>query len=340
MIKDEFIYNFYKEICQNLGSNYKIILEPHRTIREDWIEYDQVKWEVEETMKPLIDELQKNEKLSLEQKIFEVYKYICLNYIYDANVLYFFRKDNSNPNDIKYIPVDWYGRIVDQKWIDNRKKHNRRICYEFSRAFAKTINLLIGDKKNVEAILVGDKENTHYVVGLTGIDYSVILDQDDFNTIKDLTRLKLNLTLKGIHILRDENKIFTNIVNEYNKDKLENLKEIQDAEEKYKIKDPIKYFNESINTLNKYKLDSQGFFEYIRFLIENAGIKIEKIWKIDTRNSAVEKRHERCLYFNYNNDTYLLDSVEKNLQIVNIHNLDNNLFIFKPEENDYKYCGN
>lgn len=40
-----------------------------------------------------------------------------------------------------------------------------------------------------------DIENTHYVVGLTGNNYSVILDQDDFNGIKDLTRLKMGLTI-------------------------------------------------------------------------------------------------------------------------------------------------
>ena len=50
--------------------------------------------------------------MSIEDKILEVYKYICLNYIYDVNVLYFFRKDKSDINNVKYIAVDWYGRII------------------------------------------------------------------------------------------------------------------------------------------------------------------------------------------------------------------------------------
>lgn len=339
MVKDEYIRKFYDEICQNLEGEYKIVLEPGRSLQEDWIEYDQVVWQVEEQMQELVNNLQENKLLSLEEKIFEVYKYICLNYIYDANVLYFFKKDVSNPNNIKYIAVDWYGRIVGQDWIDNRKKHNRRICYEFSRFYAKAINQLIDEKEELEAVIVGDRDNLHYVVGLTGRDYSIILDQDDFSSIKDLTRLKLNLTVRGIRILRDDSGKFTNLVKKYNQDKLNELKEIEEAKVKLKEKDPIEYFNVSIGALNKYNIDSQGFFEYVRALIEETGIKIEKIWKRDTRLEAAEKRHERCLYFNYENKTYLLDSIEKTLLAVNIDELDRNLFVFNPEENDYLYYG-
>lgn len=339
MISDEYIKNFYKEICENLDGDYKIVLEPGRTINEEWIEYDKVKWEIEEPLQIVINELQKNTEISLEEKIFELYKYICLNYIYDANVLYFFKRDTSNPNNIKYIAVDWYGRIVGRDWIENRKKHNRRICYEFSRFYAKSINQLINESKNenLEAVIVGDKDNLHYVVGLTGKDYSVILDQDDFTNIKDLTRLKLNLTVKGIHILRDENNKFSKLIDDYNKDKLNELKEIEDAKNKYKEKDLIKYFNLAIEALNKYNLDSQGFFEYMRFIIEDSNIKIDKIWKVDL--NASEKRHERCLYFDYKEKTYLLDSIDRTLTIVNINKLDKSLFIFNPEENEYSYYG-
>lgn len=339
MVKDEYIKKFYDEICENLEGKYKIILEPGRALQEDWIEYDKVKWQIEEQMQDLINELQNNKLLDLEEKIFEIYKFICVNYIYDANVLYFFKRDASDPNNIKYIAVDWYGRIVGQDWIDNRRKHNRRICYEFSRFYAKAINQLIDKKEDLEAVMVGDRDNLHYVVGLIGKDYSIILDQDDFSSIKDLTRLKLNLTIKGIHILRDESGKFTDLVNNYNKNKLDELPEIQDAKASLKEKNLIEYFNVSIRALNKYDIDSQGFFEYIRALIEEAGLKIEKIWKIDTRATSTEKRHERCLYFNYNNKTYLLDSIEKTLSAVNIDELDRNLFIFNPEENDYLYYG-
>ena len=205
-MKDEYIRMFYNEICEKIEGDYKIVLEPNRSIKEDWIEYDQVKWEVEEPIQKLVNKLLKDDTLSLEDKILEVYKFICLNYIYDVNVLYFFRKDISDPNNIKHIAVDWYGRIVGDKWIENRKKHNRRVCYEFARFYAKAINELIDGKENLEAFMVGDKENLHYVVGLTGEKYSIILDLDNFNNIKDLTRLKLGLTITGINILRDKQK--------------------------------------------------------------------------------------------------------------------------------------
>lgn len=336
-MQDKYIRKFYEEVCQNLDGNYKIILEPSRDIREDWIEYDTVKWEMETKVKKYVDTLLTNETLNLEEKILKVYEFICINYIYDANVLYFFKRDDSNPEGIKYIAVDWYGRVVGRDWIEKRKNHNRRICYEFSRIYAKAINTLIGENKELEAFMLGDKENTHYVVGLSGKDYSIILDQDDFNSIKDLTRLKMGLTIKGIHILRDEEGRFKKELDKYNKKRLIELKEIEDAKINIRDKDFIKYINESIMAINKYNIDPQGFFEYIRFLIEEVGIKIEKIWKED--KNANEKRYERCLYFKFNNKTYLLDSIEKKLSAVNLGDLDKKIFIFNASENQYQYYG-
>ena len=335
-MQDKCIKKFYDEVCQNFDGNYKIVLEPNRNLNEEWIEYDTVNWEIEDRMKDFIDKLLRTKSISLEEKIIKEYEFICLNYVYDANVLYFFKRDESDPLNIKYIAVDWYGRVVGQEWIEKRKNHNRRICYEFSRFFAKAINVLI-ENSEAEALIVGDRENTHYVVGVIGKDYSVILDPDDFNGIKDLTRLKMGLTIKGIHILRDEKKIFKNVVDEFNKDRLEELKEIEEAKENLKNKDFIAYINEAIKAVNKYNIDSQGFFEYIRYLIEESGIKIEKIWKEDKK--AKEKRYERCLYFEYNSKIYLLDSINKDLSVINLNNLDINLFVFNPSENQYEYYG-
>lgn len=336
-MQDTYIKKFYNEICQNLGENYKIILEPKRNLKEDWIEYDTVKWEIDDGIREFVNTLLKDKSICLEEKIIKLYEFICMNYIYDANVLYFFKRDESDPANIKYIPVDWYGRVVGQEWIEKRKNHNRRICYEFSRFYAKAINVLNEENIELEALMVGDRENTHYVVGLTGKDYSILLDPDDFNGIKDLTRLKMGLTIKGIHILRDEHGYFKKLVDEFNKDRLIELKEIEEAKKNLRDKDFIKYINEAIKTVNKYNIDSQGFFEYIRFLIEEYGIKIEKIWKEDKK--ANEKRYERCLYFEFNNKTYLLDSINKNLSIVNLNDLDRKIFVFNSLENQYKYYG-
>ena len=336
-MKDEYIISFYNEVNQSLEGNYKIILEPGRKLKEDWIEYDPVKWEVEEPIQNLVESLLKENTLSLEEKILSLYKFICLNYIYDDNVLYFFKRDTSDINNIKYIAVDWYGRIIDEKWKENRKKHNRRVCYEFARFYAKAINELIGENYNLEAFMLGDKENTHYVVGLTGDEYSIILDLDDFNKIKDLTRLKLGLTITGIKILRDKSGKFQKALDNFNKDRLNNLSEVEEVKEKLKGKDTIKYFSSVGEILKSYNIDSQGFLEYMRAIIENDGIEIEKIWKEIKGGS--EKRYVRCLVFIFNNKTYLLDSVNKTLNIIDKEKLDKNLFIFNPQENLYHYFG-
>ena len=320
-MSDEYIRNFYEDVCKNLDGDYKIVLPPNRqrTIKEDWIEYDSVEWQIEDSMKDLINTLLKKQEMSLEEKIIRVYEFICLHYVYDANVLYFFRKDTTDPENVKYIAIDWYGRVIGEDWIEKRKAHNRRICYEFSRFYAKAINMLIDKNAELEAIILGDRANTHYVVGLTGKDYSMILDQDDFNQVKDLTRIKLGLTINGIHIFREDTGKFKKALNDYNKDKPSDLKEVANAEKQYlKDKDMINYLNTIVSTLNNYNIDPQGFFEYIKNKMENfIGIDPEKIWKEDV--NAKEKRYERCLYFNLDGKTYLLDSIERKLTIVNLY---------------------
>ena len=334
---DKYIIQFYNELNQSLDGDYKIILEPNRDLKENWIEYDQVKWELEEQIQDLVKALSKENTLSFEEKILKIYSYICLNYIYDANVLYFFKKDTTDMNNIKYIAVDWYGRIIDDTWKENRKKHNRRICYEFARFYAKAINELRGQDDNVEAFMVGDTDNLHYVVGLTGDKYSVILDLDDFNNLKDLTRLKLGLTIKGIKILRDKEGIFQKVLDKFNKGKLSELTEVEKVKKRLKGKDTIMYFNSVIEILKRYNIDAQGFFEYMRAIIEQKGFEIEKLWKEDI--GAPERRYERCLMFNFNNKTYLLDSIDKSLNEIEREKINEKIFIFKPEENEYPYHG-
>ena len=67
--QDEYVKIFYNEVCQNLGDNYKIILEPGRALLEDWIEYDTVEWKMEEPVQSLVNGLLTNQTLSLEEKI-------------------------------------------------------------------------------------------------------------------------------------------------------------------------------------------------------------------------------------------------------------------------------
>ena len=335
---NKYIKNFYNEICQAIGENYKIVIEKDIGLKENWIEYDKVKWDMEEELEKFVDLLKQNKNMKLEEKILKIYEYICLNYIYDANVLFFFRKDISDPNNIKYIAVDWYGRIVDEKWTLKRKNHNRRICYEFARFYAKAINELIENYEEKEACIVGDIDNLHYVVGLTGKDYSAILDLDDFNSIKDLTRLKLGLTIKGIKILRDETGKLQNAINEFNKNRNDELLEIEEEKEKLKRKNTnqINYFENILRILKSHNIDSQGIFEYMRAIIEQENIEIEKLWK--EVKDAAEKRYERCFIFDIEGKTYLMDSIKKEINLVKKEDLVEE-FIFNPAENEYTYYG-
>ena len=62
-MSDEYIQRFYNELKENLEGDYKIILEPNRELTEDWIEYDQVKWEIDEPIKTLLEKLLKNKTI-------------------------------------------------------------------------------------------------------------------------------------------------------------------------------------------------------------------------------------------------------------------------------------
>ena len=336
-MSDKYIRKLYNEINETLEGDYKIIIEPGRSFTEDWIEYDQVKWELEQPIKDLVEKLKKEKDLSFEEKILKVYEEICLYYIYDDNVLFFFRKDTSDINNIKYIAVDWYGRIVGEDWIENRKKHNRRICYEFSRLYAKAINELIDNGKDLEAVMIGDKDNTHYFVGLTGEECSAFLDLDDFNKIKDLTRLKLGLKIDGIRIIRDENDKFRDALNSFNVNRLDELAEVEELEKNYKKTNFIDYLSAIIKILNKYNIDSQGFMEYMRAKVVNEDIDPDKIWR-EIKNDG-EKRHVRCLVFNLDSKTYIIDTVDKMLNEIKLEDLDQNIYILKPEEHEYAYYG-
>lgn len=327
----KYIERLYKEVEEQLDEEYKVVLEPSTNIKEDYVELDCINWELEDTMVEVVDSLKNNNKLTLEEKILEVYKFICLNYIYDDNVLFFFKKRKDAEGNTYYIAVDWYGRIIDKNWIEKRKTHNRRICYEFSRFFAKAINILIGNRDDMESFIIGLKDNTHYVTVISGDDYSAILDLDDFNRIKDLTRLKTGLTLDGIRILRDDKNILRNAIDKFNESRKQTLIE------KSNSKETIEYFSKAINTIKEYNLDSQGFNEIMKKIIEDEGIDTDRLWKLESETP--EKRYVRCIGFEYKNKKYIVDSVLQKMFSEIDSDYDESLYITNPEEHLYEYYG-
>lgn len=327
----KYIERLYKEVEEQLDEEYKVVLEPSTNIKEDYVELDCINWELEDTMVELVDSLKNNNKLTLEEKVLEVYKFICLNYIYDDNVLFFFKKRKDDEGNTYYIAVDWYGRIIDKNWVEKRKTHNRRICYEFSRFFAKAINILIGNRDDIKSFIIGLKDNTHYVTVISGEDYSAILDLDDFNKIKDLTRLKTGLTLDGIRILRDDKNILRNTIDKFNESRKQTLIE------KGNIKEKIEYFNKAINTIKEYNLDSQGFNETMKKIIEDEKIDTDRLWKLEAESP--EKRYVRCIGFEYESKKYIVDSVLQKMFCENDPDYDETSYIINPEEQFYEYYG-
>ena len=327
----KYIERLYKEVEEQLDEEYKVVLETSTNIKEDYVELDCINWELEDTMVELVDSLKNNNKLTLEEKVLEVYKFICLNYIYDDNVLFFFKKRKDDEGNTYYIAVDWYGRIIDKNWVEKRKTHNRRICYEFSRFFAKAINILIGNRDDIESFIIGLKDNTHYVTVISGEDYSAILDLDDFNKIKDLTRLKTGLTLDGIRILRDDKNILRNTIDKFNESRKQTLIE------KGNIKEKIEYFNKAINTIKEYNLDSQGFNETMKKIIEDEKIDTDRLWKLEAESP--EKRYVRCIGFEYESKKYIVDSVLQKMFCENDPDYDETSYIINPEEQFYEYYG-
>ena len=99
----------------------------------------------------------------------------------------------------------------------------------------------------------------------------------------------------------------------------------------------VKILSCQIQKLKNRNIDAQGFFEYIRAIVENEEIKIEKIWKED--KVAPEKRYERCIIFEFDGKTYLIDSIEQAIIQIEKGDLDKNVFVFNSAENIYPYYG-
>ena len=92
-MSDEYIKKFYNEVNEALEGDYKIILEPNRNLTDEWIEYDQVKWELDESLQKLVNTLLEEDTIDFEEKVLRIYKYICLFiYVYSNRLGIYIRK--------------------------------------------------------------------------------------------------------------------------------------------------------------------------------------------------------------------------------------------------------
>lgn len=291
------------------------------SISED-VEYDKTEWKVPENLSYLIETLSESSYLNNEDKILMIFEKICKTYVYDDNLISYIQKID----DESYELPDWYGREVNQEWEKNREQHNRRVCYEVSRYLAEALKDLFKDNDDYNICILWDKGNTHYFVGLTCKDYNITLDTDDFNNIKDLTRLKAGLTAQGIVILDDKENKFKNALDKFNENKREDsIMKIEEdignstnsksneKNEDFNLNeenDNIAFIRNAVEILKeKYNIDSQGLFEYIKEIID---IKLgpesrKKVWKKLEGNDNKATRYIRCLVLDVNNQKYIID---------------------------------
>lgn len=306
-----------------------VVLNPEIKVEKEEensnIIYDEIEWKIPEKIRPYLNELKNNRKISNEDKILQIYEKLCQEYIYDDNLLSYIQKID----DDSYALPDWYGRSVDQEWEKNRETHNRRVCYEVSRYLAKSLAELFENNKDMNICILWDKSLTHYFVGLTCNEYSLTLDLDNFNNIKDMTRIKTGLTAEGIEILEDKNGKFKKTLDYYNKDRCKSsVQKIEDqiAENKTsKDEDSditskqknLEFLKNAVEILkNDHNIDSQGLYEYIKEIVDvTLGPESrKKVWKEVKEQDDEQSRYIRCLILEIDGKKYIIDVGEMQIR--------------------------
>ena len=308
---------FNKLLSTRSQRKHTIVLDPngkYKNIEQlgEEIVYDKDEWKIPDNVSTWINELEKKDSFNTEEKILLLYQKLCKDYTYDDNLISYIKKSD----DDTFLLPDWYGRDTDPKWEENRKQHNRRVCFELSRYLATSLNELLKNKEGYNVCILWDKGLTHYYVALTSKEYSITLDLDDFNNIKDLTRLKTGLTAEGIKVWEDENDKFKKTLDNFNSKKskysIEKIDEdikSQDLGEE-NVPEEIDFLNNAIKVLiEKYDIDSQGVFEYMKEIIDikHGPEKRKKVWKRIEGKDEKSTRHIRCLLFNFKDKKYLID---------------------------------
>lgn len=271
--------------------------------------------ETEEYVKKILS----NFHMSDETRIISLYEELSKKYVYDDNLISYIQK----VRDGLYTVPDWYGRQIDEVWENNRKNHNRRVCFELAREFAAGLNEIFKDNDDYNICILWDIEQTHYYVGLTCSEYSLTLDMDDFSGIKDLTRLKAGLTLEGIKIMpgTDKNAVFKSELQKYNERREKSgynlIKNERFISDNIDESEQIGFLRKAMEFMTEdLKLDSQGVFEYMKELIgcSLGGKAREKIWKKIPGNET-DTRYIRCLLVNKDGETYLIDGDSKEVRL-------------------------
>ncbi len=315
-------------VTRTLRKKHIIVLDPEEKQENNEnlntnITYDAANWKVTEKMQAFVEELKQNNELSKEEKVLAIYEKLCQEYIYDDNLISYIQK----VDDDQFVLPDWYGRDVGPEWEKNREEHNRRVCYEVSRYLAKSLTQLFEGNEDIDVCILWDKGLTHYFVGLTSSEYNITLDLDDFNNIKDLTRIKTGLTAQGINILTDKYGKFKAALEKFNdgrctdamqkveQDIASDTKNPEYAQVQVEEPDEILFLKYAIEKLKEeHNIDSQGLCEYMKEIIDvTVGPQArKKMWKEIRGKDNQQTRYIRCLTLDINGQNYIID-VDKKL---------------------------
>lgn len=126
-------------------------------INDSTIEYDYVAWKAEDdSIMDKINKIENINQLDLIDIILKIHCMVCEYVVFDE-FCYFLGKYDKEKNICTINQK--YGRNPNTKWIEERKKHNRRICFELSRYAAFRIKQLANEECDI--FLVSDEYESH-----------------------------------------------------------------------------------------------------------------------------------------------------------------------------------
>lgn len=254
----------------------KIKVDPDEKeeITDSRIQKDYVKsWKIgDDSISDKINKLDNLKQLSLIDLIIYIHFEICKYFVFDE-FCYFLGKYDKERN-LSLIDKK-YGRNPSDKWIEARKKHNRRICFELSRYFAFRIKQFNNDKCDV--FLVSDEFETHFAVGVICDDFMITIDTDDYIKGADLHRVKLGLKMQGITIVSDEKQIVENAIEKVNANRKSKKTFEREAEQDIENRETKEWIE---ILLDKIKIiGNDGIFKFANMILEFKGFTTQKIWE-------------------------------------------------------------
>lgn len=295
--RKEFFDNLSK--IKNHMNWCKIKLDPEEQeeITDPRMEYDYIGWQAEDDS--ILLELNKTQNirhLSLIDIILKIHYMVCNFFVFD-DLCYFLGKYDREKN---VCTIDEkYGRNPNNEWLEARKKHNRRICFELSRYMACRIKQFATEECDV--FLVSDEYESHYATAIISNNFMIVIDADDFIKAEDLNRVKLGLEIKGITIVSDEKKIVKNALEKININRKSKKDFDEEVKENAQKKDSLKWI--AILLKKIHSIGNDGVFKYMVPILELKGYEPKKMWVKDGEN------YIQTIYMNWNMGYVVINSL-------------------------------